>query len=705
MKRVRSSCFAALALLLGGCASTVVDEADRQARAGEFEAAYATLEAAVRRHPDDAALRTAQARARDRLVVRALATAELALSGGHAEEAQRLIERVRRLDPQQPRLALLEADLERARRRQRRGDAAAAPSPAPSLAATAEAGSALGPAFRKPVTLEFREAPLRQVFEALARTSGVNFVFDKDVRGDAKVTVFLRGVTLEEALRVILATQQLDRKLLNDSTLMVYPNTVPKQREHQELVTRVLYLVNADVKQVLPLVRTMAKTRDLHADERLNALVLRDTPEVVRLVEKLVATVDLADPEVMMAVEVLEVGSDRLDELGLAWPGEIQFGIPGLSGQVPLGNGSGFRGSVANPALAATLRGTAGTTNLLANPTIRARNHEKAKVQIGEKLPVFSTTSATVNVGASTTVTYLDVGLKLEVEPSVQLDGEVIIKVGLEVSNLLSEVAGPSGSLAYRVGTRVTTTSLRLRDGQTQVLSGLINDEDRKSAVGLPGLSGLPLLGRLFGVHKDTRNKTEIVMLITPRIVRNLELPDAAGATLPSGTETLPGLAPLRLQRQAAVGLAPGRTAGAAAAAAKGGAAEDGGAAATAGAATLLLGATPEAAVGDTVSVTLVNGSGLALRGELEFDATRLQSTSGAGAQGNLPFTTPPHTDLVVVLRVRPEAAGSSVSVGVAGLAATGPDGEAAEVRVEGEAVIRVAPVAGAGAGAGAPPP
>jgi general secretion pathway protein D len=711
--------------LLAACAVTL-DEADRLSRAGDYEAAYATLDDALARRPDDAALRSAHARQRDRIVVRALAQAELALGAGRLDEAGQLLQRVRQLDPGHARRPALEAALQRQVATQRlfrdaqRSLADGQGPEADRLLAEllsidpqhagaralqrqrqrTEAGSAAAPpaemaaAFRKPVTLEFREAPLRQVFEALARSSNVNFVFDKDVRGDARVTVFLRDVTLDEAMRVILTTQQLDRRLLNDSTVLIYPNTPAKQREHQQLITRSLYLVNADVKQALALVRTMAKTRDLHADERLNALVVRDTPEVVRQVEQLLATVDLPEPEVMLAIEVMEVASDKLDELGLSWPTAVNFGIPNATGEIALGDRGDFRASVANPALAATLRGSRGTTNLLANPTIRARNREKAKVQIGEKLPVFTTTTA-VNVGTSASVSYLDIGLKLEVEPQVQLDGEVTIKVSLEVSNLLREVTGPSGSLAYQVGSRLTTTSLRLKDGETQVLAGLINDEDRKRAVGIPGLSQLPLIGRLFGVHSDTRNKTEIVMLITPRIIRNLAPPDVSAASFASGTDALPGAEPLRLRRQARVAVPANRggAAGPPAAAEANTAALDSAPRSGVDPGVLAVSATTEASVGETVSIALVNRSAQAVRGELEFDPTLLQTTAGEGRQpGRAGYAMGPGQDSVVVLRVLPAAAGGTATVGVSSATATTASGETSDLRVEGQASIRIRP-------------
>jgi general secretion pathway protein D len=694
--------------VLAGCATAVIDEAEQLSRSGRYEEAYARLDTALQGDSTDAALRTAHSRQRDRVVVQALSRADMALAAGRLDEARHLLDRVQTLAPAHPRLASLPGQIEEARRgqqrvaAQRQAAAAAATAPPPRLPPALPA--ALAAAWQKPVALEFREATLRQVFESLARSTGVNFVFDKDVRGDAKVTVFLRGVTLDEALRVILATQQLDRKLLNDSTVLVFPNTAAKQREHQELVTRTLYLANADAKQVLTLVRTMAKTRDLHADERLNLLVVRDTPEVVRQVERLVATLDLPEPEVMLAVEVMEVASNRLDELGLSWPTSVQYGLPGVSGAVELGARANFRASVANPALAATLRGDAGSTNLLANPTIRARNREKAKVQIGEKLPVFTTTS-TANVGVSTSVSYLDVGLKLDVEPTVQLDGDVTIKVALEVSNLLREVSGPAGSLAYQVGTRSTTTALRLKDGETQVLAGLINDEDRQRAVGLPGLSRAPLLGKLFGVQSDTRNKTEVVMLITPHIVRRLQPVATADATIASGTDSQPGAASLRLQPGARAGVAAshGRLAAAPPRSAEADAAGNTAAAADASPPSVLMSTSGEARVSETLAVTLSNRSAAQASGELVFDAAALQLASGGGdgaggrdgagggaGSGRAPFQLAPRGQAVLVLRVLPAAAGRSWPLQVLGLSGTDANGQAIDLRLEGEATLQV---------------
>jgi general secretion pathway protein D len=517
--------------------------------------------------------------------------------------------------------------------------------------------------FRKPVTLEFRDAPLRSVFETLSRSHGLNFVFDRDVRGEARVNLVLRDVALEESLGVLLTTQQLERKVLNANTLLIYPATAAKLREHQDLLTRTIYLTNTDVKTAANLVRTIAKTPDVYVDERLNALVVRDSPAVVRMIEDLVASVDLPDAEVMIDVEVLEVTTSKLEAIGLQWAQSASYGAFAADGSapatIPISSGQILRGIIGNPLAVATLRGTEGATNTLANPTIRARNHEKAQVMVGDKLPVFTTTS-TANVGVSASVSYLDVGIKLDVEPSVQLNNEVTIKVALEVNTLVQAVAGPAGSVAYQIGTRRTTTTLRLADGETQILAGLVKNEDRRNIDGLPGLSSAPLIGRLFGLHKDQRDKSELVLLMTPRIVRNVPLPDARVTTRPGGTGANPGAEPFRLAAGARAGSRIGGPVPAAAA--------DATTPANPGApgpnVRLELATSGLAGVGETASVTLSNPSDYVVRGEIRYNPLWLSNAAaGAEASGSATFELNPGASTALVLRPLPAAAGQSTEV------------------------------------------
>ena len=407
----------------------------------------------------------------------------------------------------------------------------------------------LSAALKKPITLEFRDAPLRQVFELISRQTGLNFIFDKDVSPEAKATVYVKNTSIEDVIRFVLVTNQLDRKVLNDNTVLIYPNNPNKARDYKDLTVKSFYLANADVKNTANMVRQLVKTRDLYVDEKLNLLVVRDTPEAIRIIEKLVASQDLAEPEVMIEVEVLEISHNTLTALGIQWPSQVAAGVmgagngttPGVAGQLTGRELTSFnsglvRITVSDPLIALNLRQQAGRTNILANPRIRAKSREKARIHIGDRVPVITTTAGATGF-VSESVNYLDVGLKLEVEPQVYLEDEVGIKIGLEVSNVSNTSTTAAGTTTYQLGTRNAATTLRLRDGETQILAGLISDEDRRSADQVPGVSRLPVLGRLFTNRNDNNTKTEIVLLMTPRVVRNIERPAARIEQFSSGTD------------------------------------------------------------------------------------------------------------------------------------------------------------------------
>jgi general secretion pathway protein D len=418
----------------------------------------------------------------------------------------------------------------------------------------------LSAAYRKPVTLEFRDAPLKSIFEVLSKASGINFIFDRDVRPDLRATIFVRDTSIEDAVDFLLVTSQLDKKVLNHNSILVYPDLPNKSKAYKELVVKSFYLGNADVKQTLNLIKTLVKTRDVFIDERLNLLVMRDTPEAIALATKLIATQDLAQPEVILEVEVLEVSRSKLQELGIRYPSQLSYSLEGAAG-VPGGftltewlnnpRSELVNINVTDPAFIVNLRRQDGNTTILATPRIRVVNREKAKIHIGERLPVITTTS-TANVGVSESVQYLDTGLKLDVEPNVYLNDEVLMKVGLEVSNVVQEVRSPNGTLTYQIGTRNTTTVLRVRNGETQVLAGLISETDRRTSEKVPGLANMPVLGRLFANNNDNRLKTEIVLLITPYIVRNIDRPGPAALEFASGTEGSLGAPRMRRQNRTA---------------------------------------------------------------------------------------------------------------------------------------------------------
>lgn len=405
---------------------------------------------------------------------------------------------------------------------------------------------------RKPISLEFRDASLHTIFEMISQLSGINFILDKEVRPDFKASILIKDSTIENTVKMLLLSNHLEQKIINSNTVLIYPNTPERNSENQELVVKSFYLGNADVKQTLNMVVTIIKSKDIYFDERLNLLVVRDTPDKMAIAEKLIMSQDLAEPEVMLEMEVLEVSTNRLKELGIRYPDQLSAGVVGDVASGIAGAAVGgvlslnqlhnitddmVKVTLPDPTLLLKLSKTDTESNLLANPRIRVKNREKAKIHIGERVPVITTTSS-VNIGIAESVNYLEVGLKLGVEPDIHIEDDVSIKVELEVSNIIDTITTASGSKTYRLGTRTAQTTLRLKNGETQVLAGLIQDMDRTSAQKVPLLGDIPLLGRLFSSHGSDKNKTEIMLLITPHIVRNLERPSVGITEFMSGTST-----------------------------------------------------------------------------------------------------------------------------------------------------------------------
>jgi general secretion pathway protein D len=565
-----------ISVLVAGCAvNGDFREGRRMLETGNEEEGLARLERAAKDHPEDRELRNYYLRHRQVAVQRNLWQGDHARAAGMPEHAEAAYRRALRYEPdnaraqagleaaQKDRGAIAEARAAQAaldagdeKLAAERAKAALAANPGQRDARAILRGietrsvraeqlpAPLSQALKKTITIELRDAPVRSVFELISKRTGLNFVFDRDLPAELRTTLFVRDTPIEEVLRIIMITSQLERRVLNEGTLLIYPNTPQKAQVYKELLVRSFYLENADAKQTASLVRALVKTRDIFVDEKLNLMVIRDTPEAVRVVENLVASQDLREPEVMLEVEVLEVGHSQLRSLGIQWPSSVGLSLIGaanVAGQVTGREArhlsqDNWRVTVNDPFIAFNLREVAGRSNVLANPRIRVRNKEKARIHIGDKVPVITTTAGATGF-VSESVNYLDVGLKLEVEPQVHLDDDVAIRLGLEVSNLATQTRSASGTVAYQVGTRNAATVLRLRDGETQVLAGLINDEDRRSAQRVPGLADLPLLGRLFASHDDTLNKTEVVLLVTPRVIRNIARPGAHIESFNSGSE------------------------------------------------------------------------------------------------------------------------------------------------------------------------
>lgn len=563
--------FVILLCLLSGCAG---ERAFREGKglvaAGNIEEGLEKLQLAVSEEPSNGEFRQSYLQTRETAINRWMDETDRARARGDMVQTKRLLGRILALDPNNARAKSIQIELQReAWEKEKLTQAQAALStndgetaqarlrevlaenPQNAVALTLskqirEIGNAQNgdaqtpPGLHKPISLEFNEAPLRQVFEVLSKMAGLNFVFDKDIRPDLRVTVFLRNTTIEEAVNLILLTNQLDKRILDQSSILIFPNTPPKTRDYQELAVKTFFLSNADVKNVGNTIKTIVKTKDMVIDEQQNMLILRDTPEALRLAEKLVALHDLAQPEVMLEIEILEVTRSKLMSLGVQWPGQLSLS--------PLASGTNLTLAdlkhLSNSTIGATIdpavvnaKKTDGFTNILANPRIRIRARETAKVMIGERLPNITTTLTSTGF-SSENIQYIDVGLKLEAQPFIYPDNEIVIKLALEVSSVGTQTTTKSGSSAYQIGTRTASTVLRLKDGENQILAGLINDEDRTSATKLPGFGDIPILGRLFGSQTDNGKKTEIVLSITPRLIRNMPRPSLQESEFASGTES-----------------------------------------------------------------------------------------------------------------------------------------------------------------------
>ena len=602
MKRISGRLFVTLGglLLVASCASSQLhqhglDEFDQ----GRYEEALQKLDQALSSDPGNLTYKLDLKGRHDEAVQKLVAEGDRARAAGQADLAESTYRRVLAIESGNDRarrgIEGVEADrrhaqlVAQAQQDLKSNDAEQAdarlrsvlaedPGYAPATALRARIDAARGPITvtprlrtrdNRPVTLQFRDAPTKMVFEVLSRQTGINFIFDKDVKSDGKTTIYVQDVPIEQAIDLVLGQNQLARQVLSDNMALIYPNSTAKQKDYQDQIVRTFYLNTATPKDVESLLKTVLDAKTLVVNERANAIVMRDTPEAVRMAEKLVASVDVAEPEVMLEVEVLEISRSRMQQLGINYPSSASISTPtGLKLNDYLHRTGAISGDTitASP-LSVTLDAlkSTGNTNTLASPRIRARNKEKAKILIGSRVP--SITSALTPTGlqgggvvANQQVQYLEVGLTLEVEPTIYADNDVAIKLNLEVSSIVNTVKNPAtGSQVYEIGTRNVSTLLQLKDGETQILAGLIKDSDTHSASKIPGLGDIPLIGRLFADHTTDKEKTEVVLSITPRIIRAKARPSSENTEFWFGTESRSGLAPLGVGGSAAMhATAPG---------------------------------------------------------------------------------------------------------------------------------------------------
>jgi general secretion pathway protein D len=414
--------------------------------------------------------------------------------------------------------------------------------------AETEPDEALTLASDKPITLNFKNTNIKEVFELLSKLSGINIMFDEEVRAQP-VTVFVKDVSFQYALNLLLSTNKLFMKKISADTIIIIPKNKAKMDQYQDLMVKTFYLNNAKAKDVVNLLRSMLDVKKVYVNEILNSITLRDTPEKMKLVEKVINANDLKEAEVILDVEILEIA--RSNSLKYGWnftPGGLSAAANLQSKNTAITTSGITLGELRNltsdniiltiPGVVVNLIKQDSDAQTLANPRVRVLNNKQAKFLIGDRIPIQTSTTQATAVGTLvSTFEYKDVGIKLNIEPTVHLNNTVTLKMSLEISSLGDAINFGNGQIQYKFGTRNTDTVVNLRDGESVIVGGLIKDEERKSRIKIPVLGDIPILGKLFSSSDDGTIKTDILMTITPNIVRNMELPDKDVQNFWSGTE------------------------------------------------------------------------------------------------------------------------------------------------------------------------
>jgi general secretion pathway protein D len=408
-----------------------------------------------------------------------------------------------------------------------------------------------------PDSLVFSAASSRQVFRTIAQLSGLNVVFDPAFREET-INADLRNMTLEAALSSVTASTRTFYRVTAPRSITIIPDTAAKRREYEDSIVRTIYLSNADLKEVIDLLRIVVDVRQITGMTAINAIALQDTPEHVAAAARLIAAIDKARPEVVIDVELLEVDRSRLREYGL------QIASPnssGISGSLDVNRDGLTLQDLSNltradvfvtgvPGIYYRLLKNDSNTRILANPQLRTSEGVAAQARFGEQIPVPVTQFAPIATGGInqqpiTSFTYKDVGVNIDITPRTHHDDEVSLTLKIELSSVSGTATGVTAGLPT-FASRLITSTIRLKDGQTNMLAGLIRDEERTVLDGVPGLSDIPLVGRLFAKNHKETTQTDIILTLTPHIVRTLDLSEA-------------DLRPFRLGRSSAGSLAPAR--------------------------------------------------------------------------------------------------------------------------------------------------
>lgn len=412
----------------------------------------------------------------------------------------------------------------------------------------------LNPASHEPISLSFpRPTPIKDIYRALGNAFGINIIFDQGVKDEERISIELRDVTAQQALERVMQAGNQFYKVLDEKTLIVIPDTPQTRRDYEDLVIQTFYLSNGDAEQVTNVVRTMIEARNVFPLKALNAITIRDTADKVRIAEKIIQANDKARAEVVVQVELLQVDARKLRDVGLklgaySTSGTLTDAAGEAVGSLPLGELSSIALNDFNftiPTLSYTLLKNNTDARLLARPQLRISEGEDATLHIGQKQPIPVSTLFTnvgtgggFNQGPITSFQYQDVGIKIAITPRVHHNREVSLKLTVEVSNIAGFVPGGGENSPDQpiIGTRTIQSTIRLKDGETNLLAGLIREDDSITKDDIPFLSDLPVIGRLFSREQNNVATTDVVLTMTPHIIRIADITDDDLAPMWVGT-------------------------------------------------------------------------------------------------------------------------------------------------------------------------
>jgi general secretion pathway protein D len=402
----------------------------------------------------------------------------------------------------------------------------------------------LNPKSNEPISLNFpNKVSLSDIYRALGQAFGINIQFDSKLR-DKQMSIELEDVTAQEALEFVMRAAGHFYKVLNENTIIVIEDNTQNRRAYEEQVIQTFFLSNAEVKEMLTLLRSLVGTKNIASNDQLNAIVLRDSADAVKVAERIIQANDKARGEVVIDVELLQINTTKLRELGVELS---QYKVSQTLDQDPPLRISDLEflnqqnWEITLPGFVYNFVKTSSDAQLLANPQIRISDGEQANLVIGDRVPIPVTTfnsAQTVggNIVPITSFQYQDIGIRLEIEPRIHHNNEVTLNIQVEVANVAGSVEG-SGGVQPIIGTRNIQSTIRLNDGETNFLAGLIRNDETSSESGVPGLSDIPVLGRFFSKKNTDKKRTDLVLTLTPHIIRRPDITEEDLLPLWVGTE------------------------------------------------------------------------------------------------------------------------------------------------------------------------